>query len=77
MGDDVIRNRMAQIRPHSEYTETFQTWKAQQQNRSDQPTTIGQGDATLIIDAILESIRQGWNTFDRRKRSELAAKFHD
>lgn len=77
MGDDAIRNRMALIRLHSEYTKTYQTWKAQQQSRNDQPTTIGRGDATLIIDAILESIHQGWNTFDHRRRSELRAKFHD
>ena len=77
MGDDAIRNRMALIRLHSEYTKTYQTWKAQQQRRSDQSTTIGRGDATLIIDNILESVHDGWGSLNHRRRSELRAKFHD
>ncbi|EAW17485.1 uncharacterized protein NFIA_074010 [Aspergillus fischeri NRRL 181] len=67
---------MALIRLHLEYTKTHQSWK----NDSRQATvasTIGRGDATRIIDTILESIHEGWRNLSNKRQSDLRAKFHE
>lgn len=76
MGDDAIKHRMALIRLHMEYTKIFESWK-NDSNQTSTASTIGRGNATLIIDAILESIHEDWKTLDHRRRSDLRAKFHN
>ena len=72
MGDDAIRNRMALIRLHLEYTKAYE-----QRGQNGQARTIGRGGASVIIDAILESIHQDWNSFDSKRKSDLRLRFHD
>ncbi|KAH3182034.1 hypothetical protein KXX02_003448, partial [Aspergillus fumigatus] len=67
---------MALIRLHLEDTKARQSWK----NDSRQATvasTIGRGDATRIIDTILESIHEGWRHLSPKRQSDLRAKFHE
>ena len=76
MGDDAVRNRVALIQLHLEYTEI------QQGQRQTSPgnrieSTVGRGYASQAIDRILENIDEGWTTLDQRRRAELRAKFHD
>ncbi|KAH2464708.1 hypothetical protein KXV71_003371, partial [Aspergillus fumigatus] len=40
-------------------------------------STIGRGDATRIIDTILESIHEGWRHLSPKRQSDLRAKFHE
>lgn len=76
IGDDAIRNRIALIRLHTEYTKIHNAQKTSNQvvPRS---SKVGRGDATQIIDCILESIHEGWWNLDSKRRSELRARFHD
>jgi hypothetical protein len=76
MSDDLVRNRMALIQLHLEYTQ------AHQERRHTSPSTrnistVGRGDASTAIDHILKNIHEGWETLDQRRRTELRAKFHD
>ena len=72
MGDDAIRNRVALIRLHLEYTKAYEG-----RGQNGHARTIGRGGASVIIDAILESIHQEWNTFDSKRKSDLRLRFHD
>ncbi|KAH8659908.1 hypothetical protein BX600DRAFT_513568 [Xylariales sp. PMI_506] len=76
MGDDMIRNRAALIQLHIQYTETHQERRHAVSNLRT-PSTVGRGNASHVIDCILENIHEGWATFDRRRRAELRAQFHD
>ena len=73
MSDDLVRNRMALIRLHLEYTETH---KARQQYHQ-HTSTVGRGDASHVIDGILRNIHEGWEALDQARRAKLRAKFHD
>lgn len=72
MGDDAIRNRIALTRLHVEYTKAYE-----RQSQNSHAKTIGRGGASVIIDAILESIHKEWEIFDNRRKSDLRVKFHD
>lgn len=76
MGDDMVRNRIALIQLHLEYT------GIQQGQRLTSPSTriestVGRGYASQAIDRILENIHEGWATLTPRRRAELRARFHD
>ena len=76
MGDDMVRNRIALIQLHLEYT------GIQQGQRLNSPSTriestVGRGYASQAIDRILENIHDGWPTLTPRRRAELRARFHD
>ena len=72
MGDDAIRNRMALIRLHLEYTKAYE-----RRGQNGHARTIGRGGASVIIDAILKSIHQEWDSFDSKRKSDLRLRFHD
>ena len=72
MVDDAIRNRMALIRLHLEYTKAYE-----RQSQIGQAKTIGRGGASVIIDTILESIHNEWRNFDGKRKSDLRVRFHD
>ncbi|KAI3327055.1 hypothetical protein HD806DRAFT_485896 [Xylariaceae sp. AK1471] len=76
MSDDVVRNRMALIQLHLEYTETHKERRHTSASTCN-VSTVGRGDASNVIDYILENIHEGWETLDQRRRTELRAKFHD
>ncbi|KAH8680628.1 hypothetical protein BX600DRAFT_504394 [Xylariales sp. PMI_506] len=76
IGDDAIRNRMALIRLHMEYTKTHSARK-RGKHGVQKSSTVGRGDATQIIDNILESIHEGWKELGQKRQSELRAKFHE
>ena len=76
MGDDVVRNRVALIQLHLEYTE-MQQGRRHTSGSNRMESTVGRGHASHAIDRILESIHEGWRTLDQRRRAELRAKFHD
>ncbi|CAN8097032.1 unnamed protein product [Discula destructiva] len=72
MSDDVLRNRIALIQLHLEYTRTHE------RRCQSASSTRGRGDASHIIDRILESThREEWAELDQRRRADLRAKFHD
>lgn len=76
MNDDVVRNRFALIQLHLVYTETHE------ERRNSLPSTrssstVGRGDASAVIDLILENIHEGWTTLDHRRQTALRAKFHE
>ncbi|KAL1872680.1 hypothetical protein Daus18300_004226 [Diaporthe australafricana] len=87
MSDDVVRNRIALIQLHLEYTQTHETMR--RRNSSSSPgagggsgsgktaSTVGRGDASHVIDRILENTHGEWEALDQRRRAELRAKFHD
>lgn len=76
MGDDLIRDRMALIHLYLEYTETHNNRRrASSSDRVE--STVGRGDASHVIDCILESIHDGWKDLDHQRRAELRARFHD
>lgn len=83
MSDDVVRNRIALIQLHLEYTQTHETMR--RRNSSSSPggtggktaSTVGRGDASHVIDRILENTHSEWEALDQRRRAELRAKFHD
>lgn len=72
MDDDAIRNRMALIRLHLEYTKAYE-----RQNQNIHVRSIGRGGASVIIDAILESIHKEWKFLDGKKKSDLRVRFHE
>ena len=72
MSDDVIRNRMALIRLHLEYSKAYE-----QHHIDPHARTIGRGGASVIIDAILRSIHKDWEVFDDGRKSDLRVKFHN
>ena len=72
LDDDIILNRIALIRLHVEYTKAYN-----RQAQDCRTSTIGRGSASVIIDAILESIHEEWNSFNDSKKSDLRAKFHN
>ena len=72
MSDDAIRNRMALIRLHLEYSKA-----CEQHDMNLHARSIGRGGASVIIDAILKSIHKDWEIFDDRRKSDLRVKFHD
>ena len=72
MVDDAIRNRMALIRLHLEYTKAYE-----RQSQIGQAKSIGRGGASVIIDTILESIHNEWRNFDYKRKSDLRVRFHD
>ena len=76
MGDDVVRNRIALIQLHLEYTEMHQ---GRRHSSASQRigSTVGRGHASHAIDRILGNIHEEWKTLDPRRRAELRAKFHD
>ncbi|KAI1402593.1 hypothetical protein F4819DRAFT_272289 [Hypoxylon fuscum] len=78
-GDDAIRSRVALVRFHTEYLKAEESWKSalKQKSKETQLTAIGRGETSVIIDGILRSIHQGWDTFEHTRRSGLRAKFHD
>jgi hypothetical protein len=76
MGDDVIRSRMALIRLHLEYLRACESGRAHR-DTGRQPAGIGRGDASVVIDDILQGTHQGWSSLDDAGRSALRAKFHD
>lgn len=72
MSDDVLRNRIALVQLHLEYKRIHDGRK---QGTS---STRGRGDASRIIDRILESThRVQWADLDQRQRADLRAKFHN
>ena len=76
MGDDAVRNRIALIQLHLEYTEMHQGQRHSSANHRI-GSTVGRGHASHAIDRILRNIHEGWKTLDARRRAELRAKFHD
>ncbi|KAL4970624.1 uncharacterized protein BDV14DRAFT_195305 [Aspergillus stella-maris] len=76
MGDDLVRDRVGLIQLHLEYTETHRGRR--RSSGSDRTTsTVGRGDASHVIDCILENIHEGWEEMDQKRRAELRAKFHE
>lgn len=76
MSNDLVRNRMALIQLHLEYTETHQVRR--QTSASNRTTsTRGRGEASHVIDHILENTHEGWKMLDLRRQAELRVKFHD
>ncbi|OCK77488.1 hypothetical protein K432DRAFT_304089 [Lepidopterella palustris CBS 459.81] len=72
MGDDQIRNKMAVIMLHSAYEQACKEWRAcgtQGRKRK------GRGDASSVIDEILERLHDDWNQSDRKV--QLRSRFHD
>ncbi|KAL4734285.1 hypothetical protein BDV11DRAFT_209516 [Aspergillus similis] len=67
---------MALVRLHLEYTKTHQIWK-KDSRQATVASTIGRGDATRIIDTILECIHEGWRNLSNKRQSDLRAKFHE
>ncbi|KAK2048029.1 hypothetical protein LZ31DRAFT_550723 [Colletotrichum somersetense] len=76
MSTDLVRNRMALIQLHLEYTETHK--QRRQASSGDRATsTRGRGEASHVIDHILKNIHEGWEALDQRRRTELRVRFHD
>ena len=72
MSDDAIRNRMALIRLHLEYSKAYG-----QHHIDPHARTIGRGGASVIIDATLKSIHKDWEESDNGRKSDLRVKFHN
>ena len=72
MGDDMIRSRMALIRLHLEYQRTCESWQARRGKGR-----IGRGDATCIIDHILQKTHHDWPNLSKTQCSTLRARFHE
>ena len=72
MEDDVIRSRMALIRLHLEYLRTCKSWQARRGKGR-----IGRGDASCIIDHILQKTHHDWPTLSKAQCSTLRARFHE
>ncbi|KAL4977329.1 hypothetical protein BDW66DRAFT_38719 [Aspergillus desertorum] len=78
MSDDLVRDRMGLIRLHLEYTEMHRLRRHASSSSGNRTTsTVGRGDASHVIDRILENIHEGWSTLDQTRRAELRAKFHE
>lgn len=96
MSDDVMRNRIALVQMHLEYTLTNEERRRRdsisghhrqrtpphqeehRHRRSTTASTVGRGDASHVIDRILENTHGvEWTTLDPRRQAELRAKFHD
>ncbi|KAL4894555.1 hypothetical protein BDV59DRAFT_200893 [Aspergillus ambiguus] len=72
MSDDLVRDRVGLIRLHLEYLETRHA-----SGSSRTASTVGRGDASQVIDHILENIHEEWVTLDQKRRAGLRAKFHE
>ncbi|KID67789.1 Aurovertin biosynthesis cluster transcription factor aurF [Metarhizium brunneum] len=71
MGDDEIRSRISLVKLNKEYLRAFETWQSRRRKRG-----IGRGDATCIIDNILQNIYHDWPTRNDRERKDLRTQFH-
>lgn len=70
--DDLIRTRVAVVMLHTAYDQACREWRhcgSQERKRK------GRGDATTVIDNILEELHDDWSQ-DNRKRY-LRSRFHD
>lgn len=76
MGDDLVRDRVGLIRLHLEFMETHRVRRHRSSSKRT-TSTVGRGDATHVIDRILENIHEGWTTLSQARRAELRAKFHE
>lgn len=70
--DDVIRSRMALIRLHLEYLRACEGWQKRRVKGR-----IGRGDATCIIDHILQKAHHDWPTLSKAQCSTLRTRFHE
>ncbi|KAL2817754.1 hypothetical protein BDW59DRAFT_152448 [Aspergillus cavernicola] len=77
MSDDIVRDRVGLIQLHREYSETHQGRRYTPASNNRIASTVGRGDASRVIDCILENIHEGWTTLGQRRRTELRAKFHE
>lgn len=76
MSDDELRNRIALVQLHLEYTRLYEGGR--RQGGASTSSTRGRGDASHVIDRILESThRMQWSELAHRRRCALRAKFHD
>ncbi|KAM3446940.1 hypothetical protein MY3296_009210 [Beauveria thailandica] len=69
---DVISSRWALINLHDEYVRACQEWHVGGSGHS-----IGRGDATCIIDIILQDMHQDWLQLKETQRKAMRARFHD
>jgi len=76
MSDDLVRSRIALIQLHLEYIGIHQGQRHRPSGNSN-GSTVGRGNASQVIDSILENIHKRWKALDQRRRAELRAKFHE
>jgi hypothetical protein len=74
LGDDQIRNRMAMITLHTAYEQACQEWRVCRSGQS--RFKRGRGDASSVIDDILERLHGDWDKSSTRN-AQLRSRFHD
>lgn len=73
IGDDQIRNRVAVVMLHTAYEQACKEWR---HCSSQKPKGKGRGDATTVIDDILEELHGDcWHQGGRQQ--QLRSRFHD
>lgn len=72
IGDDQIRNRVAGVMLHLAYEQACKEWR---HCSTQKPKGKGRGDATTIIDDILEELHGDWHQAGRQQ--QLRSRFHD
>lgn len=78
MMHDPIRKRAASVLLDAKYKQALDEWQSQKKSENHKASIgVGRGDASAMIDNILQNRHSDWDTYDSRQRSDLRAKFHD
>lgn len=76
LSDDSVANRIALIQLHLEYAILYDQQHSQPAEIRSR-SSVGRGNASRVIDSILENIHDDWHDLTQAKRSETRAKFHE
>ncbi|KAJ3480800.1 hypothetical protein NLG97_g7980 [Lecanicillium saksenae] len=72
MENDALRYRIALVELYNEYTVADEAWKTLSDQRG-----VGRGNATCIIDQILQNTHRDWHSLGAQDRKVLRARFHE
>jgi hypothetical protein len=72
VGDESICSRISLVELHKEYLHALENWHSDRSHRS-----VGRGDATCIIDHILQNTHNTWSDLDNTGKKVLRTQFHD
>lgn len=76
ISSDLVRNRMALIQLHLEFTELHQVHR-QTPTSNRTTSTRGRGEASHAIDHILKSLHKDWDRLGQKQQAQLRLEFHN
>ena len=75
--NDPVRNRVAMLFLYVEYEKSYHAWKVRAPIYNRASRGVGRGDASSMIDIVLEKTHPEWLTSNAKRKADLRANFHD